>query len=154
MKAIATFHINGIFFYSENSTSVQYQDDVHTPYTNFLLCWKSLLAKKKKRFFSQNIMIIHEWVNIKNSMVAIESHKFLSFFDHLSTPSVDIFDKKSTFLDYPPPSSCKRILWITLKLIIRKKSSYTIYNRAYTTPRFFSRKLFCAFLELLLDSSE
>ena len=42
---------------------------------------------------------------------------FWHFFDHL-LPSVDIFyllniDKKSTFLDYLPPSSCKRSLWTT-----------------------------------------
>ena len=40
--------------------------------------------------------------------------KFLAFFDKLP-PSVDIFylvnvDKKSTFMDYLPPSSCKRSL--------------------------------------------
>ena len=43
--------------------------------------------------------------------------KFLAFFDHLP-PYVDIFygmnvDKKWTFLDHLPTSSCKRSLWTT-----------------------------------------
>ena len=43
--------------------------------------------------------------------------KFRAFFDHLP-PSIDIFypidvDGRSTFLDYLPPSSCKRSLWTT-----------------------------------------
>ena len=46
--------------------------------------------------------------------------KILASFDHL-TPSVDIFylmniDKKSTFLDYLLPFSCKRSLRTTSKL--------------------------------------
>ena len=45
--------------------------------------------------------------------------KILAFFDHL-TPFIDIFyliniDKKLTFLNYLPPSSCKRSLWTTPK---------------------------------------
>ena len=43
--------------------------------------------------------------------------KIVAFFDHLST-CIDIFygmnaDKKWTFLDHLPTSSCKRILWTT-----------------------------------------
>ena len=57
----------------------------------------------------------------------------LGFFDHLP-PSVDIFylikvDKKSTFLDYLPPSSCNRSLW-TIHLAGSNKNRHSFKNLA------------------------
>ena len=58
----------------------------------------------------------HLWINIWGSYTNY-INKILAFFDHLP-PWVDIFygmnvDKKWTFLDRLPTSSCKRSLWTT-----------------------------------------
>ena len=110
--------------------------------TNFTVQLEQVLFFSEYIFFiliCNNILLVvvpgrsrYKWLSVsirkishKNKRLVIVLgvvHKlrrqyFGFFFDHI-TPSVDIFylmkvDKKSTFLNYLPPSSCKRSLWTT-----------------------------------------
>ena len=69
--------------------------------------------------------------------------RFWIFFDHLLTPHVDIFylinvDKKLTFLDYLPTTSCKRSLWTTpYQLLYCYTKVLDIFSQTTSSLHFF-----------------